>query len=108
MHRGSRCGGRARGRRLGRTAATTRRTADCADRISRDRSTSPSLFELDETVAGNEPVREDFVHNNDILDTGVHEAEQPVKQWTVHPGASKRGRDILVEAIGYSYTVGKR
>ena len=42
---------------------------------------------------------EDMVATDDAL---------PVQQWTVHQGASKHGKDILVDAQGFSYTAGKQ
>jgi len=37
---------------------------------------------------------------------GSSDDTPPVLQWTVQKGASKRGKDMLVESQGYSYIVG--
>jgi len=62
-------------------------------------------FAVDETIDAVDTASEDSLRSDDMVAT---DDAPPVQQWTVHQGASKRGKDVLVEAQGFSYTVGKR
>jgi len=65
-------------------------------------------FAVDETIDAEDPVSEESIGSDDFVANGGSDKTRPVPQWTVQKGASKRGKDVLVESQGYSYTVGKR
>jgi len=67
---------------------------------------SPPSFGVDDTIDVDEEVSEDSIRSDDMV--AAASDAPPVQQWTVHKGASKRGKDMLVEGQGFSYTVGKR
>ena len=69
-----------------------------------DDDQSPPSFGVDDTINVDEPVSEESIRS----DNKVAPASDapPVRQWSVHKGASKRGKDTLVE--GFFYTVDKR
>ena len=110
--------GRGRGRGRGRVAVRGRTATAAVRSRSRSRSQSSSdsavrqpshtpqsshpnsaSFTVNDTIDVDASVSEESIRSNDTANT-----QPPAQRWTVYPGASKGGKDILVEANGYSYT----
>ena len=96
--------GRGRGRR-GRGRCAVGRPAQ-QQSTNEGRSPSPPSFRVDETIDATETADDNGVNAEDV-EPGVGDGAA-VPQWEIHAGASKRGKDVLVESVGYTYTVGKR
>ena len=58
------------------------------------------------TIDAEDPVSEESIRSDDFMANGDLDNALPVPQWTVQKGASKHGKDMLVESQGYPYTIG--
>ena len=66
-------------------------------------------FNVDLTVTAHQPVIEESLDERVLDGVDSQQAQQPEQpEFQIVKGASQRGGDILVEAVGYSYGVGKR